>query len=111
MADIGPEEQKARLQTQLEELKAKYLAAAHALQTGIKVMQEQFGSECGTPKHLRVGVNLRAVDIAGLTNLLMKKGVITELEYYIAINETLDAEVKHYEEVLTEKYGREVKLA
>lgn len=62
----------------------RYTAAGHAIQSGVAI-QHATGSEDGSPKHLRVGVNLRAVDHAGLVKLLIDKGIITEVEYYEAM--------------------------
>ena len=89
-------------QERREELTKRYEAAVHAVQTGVAIDQAQ-GSQDGSPKHLRVGVNLRATDAVGLVNLLIKKGVISEEEYLVAICESAEAEVRRYEELLTRR--------
>lgn len=69
----------------------RYEAAAHAMQTAVKVelnhtLQDQRTSDPVTlleyfVKHLRVGNNARASDHAALVNLLIKAGVFTMAEY------------------------------
>lgn len=93
----------------LEEYRNRYHAAAHAMQTGVKIDQEG-GSKDGTPKHLRVGVNSAMVDSAALAKLLMDKGIITELEYARTLAEGMEAERARYEKLLTERYGKKITL-
>lgn len=95
-----------------EELQAKLdmvEALGHAVQSGVKFDQES-GSECGSPKHLRVGVNLRACDHAAVVRLLIDKGIITEEEYYDSLIAEYKREIERYESVLTQRFGRTVKL-
>lgn len=84
-----------------------YEEAAHGVQSAIRyrliksrghypssesVMSDDFAS----PKHLRVGIDLRASDAAGLARLLIDKGLFTEEEYVeymrLAANEELARE-------------------
>lgn len=78
---------------------ARYHAAMHAMQTGVRVEQE-LGSEDGTPKHLRVGVNSALVGNSALASLLIAKGVITLDEYQRAQADEMRNEQKRYEERL-----------
>jgi hypothetical protein len=104
---------------QIDELKTRYAAACHAMQSGVAAMMHwevehtdtNPMSHAHSPKHLRVGVNSALVDSAALGMLLVKKGVITELEYYTAITEGMETEVRKYEKELSECYGRTVNLA
>jgi hypothetical protein len=80
----------------VEEFTIKYEQLAHAIQTGV-AYNHNFGSEDGTPKHLRTGVNLIMTDHASLVELLTKKGIITESEYFEAVIEGLNKEVARYE--------------
>lgn len=92
-----------------DELKARYIALAHAVQTGVKYDLEQ-GSQSGTPKHLRVGVNVAMRDLASLVELLISKGLITETEYLTALVDGMQQEVKRYEAELSEKLGAKITL-
>ena len=82
----------------------RYLAALHAMQTGVAIEQAR-GSRDGEPKHLRVGVNTAMVDHAGLAQLLISKGLITEDEYTAAIADAMEAEVARYEQRIQEQVG------
>ena len=88
----------------------RYLAAAHAMQTGVKYEQESLGSDDGSPKHLRVGINTAMTDHSSLVRLLIAKGVLTWDEYEQAICEGMEAEKQRYEEVLSKKTGARITL-
>lgn len=77
-------------------LRAEWESLAHAMQAGVAFEQAR-GSEDGTPKHLRVGINAALSDHGALVALLIRKGVITELEYLDAIVEQMRDEVRAYE--------------
>lgn len=82
--------------------RARYLAACHAMQTGVQLEITRKG-EAGAGanhKHLRVGVNVALCDHAALAALLVNKGVITREEYTEAIAETMEAEVERYKTAL-----------
>ncbi len=93
----------------LKALKARYLAAAHAVQSGIVLDLEQ-RPESGSPKHLRVGNDMRAADAAGLAKLLIAKGVFTEAEYYAAMAEAAEQEQARWEATLSARHGARIKL-
>lgn len=86
----------------------RYLKAAHAMQSGVAMKQNLGEAEC-IPKHLRVGVNSAMCDTAALAKLLIAKGVITEEQYYKAVADEMEAEVKRYEARLG-RAGLDVKL-
>lgn len=88
----------------------RYHAAAHAMQTGVAVDQSR-GSNDGTPKHLRVGINAAMADHAGLADLLIEKGLFTREEYVKAIADSMEREKKRYEDHLQSRYGLKVTLA
>ena len=92
----------------LEEKRTKYLQLCHAMQSGVAAKMNRDNSDT-LPKHLRVGVNFAMVDSAALATLLMKKGIITEEEYYDALIERMQAEVAAYEAWLNESYGANTK--
>lgn len=83
----------------LDDEYARYRAALHAMQTGVKLDHEA-GSQDGTPKHLRVGLNGIMCDHAALVKLLEAKGIITEAEYATAIADEAELEVGRYRERL-----------
>lgn len=99
----------------LEEKKQKYLDLVHAMQSGVAAkMGHDGGARAGeaSPKHLRVGVNSAMVDIDALSSLLVEKDIITEDEYYDVLIVHMEAEIKMYEDYLSEKIGgAAIKLA
>jgi hypothetical protein len=88
----------------IDEDRERYFRAAHAMQSGVAADQAM-GSDDGSPKHLRTGVNSALTNQAGLVNLLIAKGVFTEEEYVKAIADEMEAEVKRYEDRLSEGRG------
>lgn len=89
---------------QIAALKAEWHQLAHAMQTGVGFDQST-GSDDGSPKHLRVGVNVALSDHGALVKLLIDKGLITEVEYMQAIVEGMRLEVQRYEKRMSEKNG------
>jgi len=84
----------------------RYAKAAHAMQTGVKMIQNFEHSEMSShntfeasdsPKHLRVGVNAIMCDHTALVKLLINKGLFTGLEYATALADEMELEVKRYE--------------
>lgn len=78
-----------------------YKEAAHGVQSAVRYRMETqttypIDYRFTGPKHLRVGLDLRASDAAGLARLLIDKGVFTEEEYVeyvrLAANEELARE-------------------
>jgi hypothetical protein len=88
----------------VEEFSAEYTRLAHAVQTGV-AYEHQYGSQDGTPKHLRTGLACSMSDIGALGRLLIAKGVVTEAEYFEAILDGLRREIAAYELRLTERLG------
>jgi hypothetical protein len=95
----------------IDQLKQRYFELMHAMQSGV-AFSEQAGIDYGStsPKHLRVGINSAMVNDAALTTLLLKKGIITEEEYWTALVEQLEKEVEAYKQTLSEHYGASVDL-
>ena len=90
----------------IEQEGERYAKAAHAMQSGVKMIQNFEHSEMSShstfeasdsPKHLRVGINATMCDEAALVKLLVKKGLFTQLEYVTAIVDEMESEVKRYE--------------
>lgn len=69
------------------EFTRRYHAAAHGCQSATAFLMQSLGaSSAGADqKHLRVGLSMTLVDSAAMAQLLMRKGVITEIEYLEAI--------------------------
>lgn len=94
------------------ELERRWLAAGHAVQTGVKTDIELNGEDGAgaSPKHLRTGVNMAMADHAALARLLVAKGVISDEEYRRAIAEGAEQEQERYEKMLSAQFGRKVTL-
>jgi hypothetical protein len=88
----------------IEDDRARYEAAAHAMQTGV-ALEMAAGSRDTESKHLRVGVNSALCDVTALARLLIEKGVITEEEYYKAEADEMEREVERYEKRLPSEIG------
>ena len=82
----------------------RYLAAMHAMQTGVAYELARDPSS-GTPKHLRVGVNTAMCDHAALVRILVAKGIVTDAEYATAIADEMEREKQRYEEKINEMYS------
>ena len=93
-----------------EEQQLKYQALCHAMQTGVATDHAQ-GSNDGSPKHLRVGINSAMVEHSALIRLLVRKGLFSDEEYAEALIEAMQEEVTRYEMMLSERTGARIKLA
>jgi hypothetical protein len=92
------------------EQRARYHAAAHAVQSGVAHELEAIDPSSGSPKHLRTGVNLLFCGASAMVKLLVAKGIITEAEYDDALIAEIEAEQTRYEARLSEHHGRPVRL-
>ncbi len=92
-----------------DDFHTRYMAAAHAIQTGVAYTLE-YDPSSGTPKHLRTGLDLRAAEHGALARLLIAKGVFTEDEYLEAIVLAVEEEKRAYEERLKQHYGGKTKI-
>jgi hypothetical protein len=83
-------------QKKMDELRQRYMRAAHAMQTATAFQIENLGDfKAGSDhKHLRVGVNSSMADTNALGALLIGKGLITELEYMEAITLGMEQEAE-----------------
>lgn len=91
----------------LEQSRARYMNAAHAMQSGVAYMADP---DDASPKHTRVGINSALVNSDGLATLLIAKGIITQEEYSTAMADAMEREVQRYTEECSDKAGRPVKL-
>lgn len=94
--------------SQLEKLQTAYLAACHAMQTGVKTM-ESFNPE--TEVQLRIGLNVAMSSHGALVGLLVEMGVFTEEEIYSKMIEYMQREVARLEGELTESTGGDTKFS
>ena len=98
-----------KTEQRLTELRAEYERQLHKMQAGV-AFDIGNGGSAHLPKHLRVGVNSAMVNNAAMAALLIKKGVITELEYYEQMVESMKKEADEYERELSQRLGRKVTL-
>lgn len=88
----------------------RYTAAAHAMQSGVAAKMERDPGET-RPKHLRTGVNSAMVENSALVKLLIGKGILTDEEWAHALADGMEAEVRLYEQWLSERLGTTITLA
>lgn len=91
----------------VKELQEEYFGLLHAVQSGVAADPAH---DSLAPKHLRTGLNGVLCDHGALVDLLIRKGLITEQEYWEASVKMLKTEVARYEEELSEKFGKPVTL-
>lgn len=96
-------------QSRIDGYAVRYSAAMHAVQSGV-AMEHARGSNDGSPKHLRVGINSCMITEQGLAQLLMDKGLFTLEEYHKYVAEAAEQEKLRYEAALSEQLGRKVTL-
>lgn len=89
--------------------KLSYQEAVHGVQSGIALELER-GSECATPKHLRVGVNVAMCDHAALVKILIAQGLFTEEEYVAAITDEMNLELDREETRVNQAYGAQDRI-
>jgi hypothetical protein len=77
----------------------RYFQLMHAMQSGVALHMQRDPKETD-PKHLRVGINSSLISNGALVQLLIEKGVITDLEFWEKLNEFVERDVKKYEELL-----------
>ncbi len=93
----------------IDELRERYLAALHAVQTGIEY-KRQYDRSFVNEKHMRVGVDSAHITDAAIQRLLIAKGIITYEELMEVLVIEAEAEQARYEAELSAHYGRPVRL-
>lgn len=86
----------------------RYLRLCHAMQSGVKFDQETNPPQPESLKHLRVGVNTALVANGVVVDFLIKKGLVTEGEYFKALADGMQREVDRYEKRLSDRLGKPV---
>ena len=83
----------------------RYHAAAHAMQSAVTTELGLDGPNTAacSPKHLRVGINSAFVSHQALVELLLKKKIISDVEYYEAQAEAMEKEVERYKQIFRER--------
>ncbi|GAB3884445.1 hypothetical protein [Terrabacter terrigena] len=97
--------------TTIDDSNRRYLAAMHAMQSGVAMEMQDPTIKATDPKHLRVGVNSAQVGQAALAQLLIARGIFTLDEYLEALAVEAEAEAERYRARLSAKLGIEVHLA
>lgn len=87
----------------------RYQAAMHGVQSGV-AHSEHAHPKLFSPKNTRVGITSCQVTDEGLATLLLKKGIITEVEYHEAVADAAEREKKRWEEDLSQRTGIVVRL-
>lgn len=95
---------------ELDKLKARYYALAHAVQSGVG-LRIQTDLKHANPKHLRTGLNMAMCEHGALMQVLLEKGVVTEEEYYTAVMEMLEKEIESYQKWTEKNLGMKVHFA
>ena len=88
----------------------RYLAAAHAMQSGVAAKMRYDPNET-SEKHLRTGVNSAMVETSALVKLLISKGIITEAEWYAELADAMEREKEAYEKALHNILGTRITLS
>lgn len=96
----------------MRDLGLTYNQAAHGIQSAVRfemtkegVPDEAQDAVIKMLKHLRVGVDMRASDAAGLATLLIGKGVITVDEYIEHMRQAANEELARYTDHIRKEHG------
>ncbi len=87
----------------------RYQRHMHGMQAGVAIDVAD-GEKNIEPKHLRVGVNSAMVESSALAQLLISKGVITQVEYLEALANGAEAEHRSYEKTISERKNARISL-
>lgn len=88
----------------------RYNSALHAVQSGLAIWMN-IDADLFSPKHMRVGIDATKADMGGLANLLIKKGLITLVEYHEAMADGMEQEKLRWERDLSAYFKKTVTLA
>ena len=89
----------------------RYMAAMHAMQTGVMWQMQDPSVKETEPKHLRVGVNSALIDSGALARVLIKKGIITMDDWEVALADLAEEEVADYTRRVRTQVGTHITLA
>ena len=99
-----PEGQPMTDAARIADATARYNASLHGVQTGVAYVMEKVSAPT-SPKHLRVGVDSAMSTHKALAELLMAKGVFTEVEYIEALAKATEEERLAYEDRVNRLYA------
>lgn len=91
-------------------LQRQYIKLTKKMQSGVAAKMATGVDQAHEGKHLRVGVNSAMVSDAAVVELLIAKGIITELEWWQALVRRMEKEVDGYEQDLSKILGKEIRL-
>ena len=116
------------MKNRIEVLQQRYMAALHAVQTGIEY-RRQYDRKFVEEKHLLVGIvsnevtdaaqnellirariTERQMEQAALARLLIAKGIFTEEQYIEVLAKEAEKEKATYERELRQHYGAKITL-
>jgi hypothetical protein len=92
-----------------DKLFQEYLRHAHGVQAGVG-MKLELDPTFGTAKDIRTGVDASKADMGGLVNLLITKGVFTDVEYMEAVAASMKQEHQRWEEEISQMLGTDTVL-
>jgi hypothetical protein len=92
-----------------DELYDEYVRQGHAVQSGV-AMRLQLDPTFATTKDMRTGIDTSKADMGGLVELLIQKGIFTDIEYMEAIVASMRAERERWEADIGARLGRPVSL-
>lgn len=82
-----------------------YETAAHGVQSAIKYEKQNDPRSADTEiKHLRVGIDMRAAEHAGLIKLLIDAGIFSEATYIETMRLAANEELARYTEHVRKKF-------
>jgi hypothetical protein len=87
-----------------EELFDQYIELAHSVQAGVGTRIE-LDPTFATKKDMRTGIDTQKADMSGLVNLLIMKGVFTDVEYMEAIVASMKQEKELWEAEISKMLG------
>ena len=88
---------------------ARYTTAAHQMQSGVAAMMRYDEKEI-QEKALRVGVNSAMVEHSALAQILISRGIITDIEYMRHLALAMESEAESYRERCKFHMGKDVEL-
>jgi hypothetical protein len=97
------------LEERMEAAKQRYLAAAHAVQSGVMAKMKHDKSFVSR-KQMRTGIDCQKADMEGLVTLLISKGIISEVEYMEALAVSMERERQRWEQEISNLVGTPVTL-
>jgi hypothetical protein len=104
LSDDANERMSDKDKVRFDELFQEYVRHAHGVQAGVR-MKLELDPAFGTVKDIRTGLDTSKADQGGLVNLLIVKGVFTDVEYMEAIVTSMKQEHRRWEEEISQTLG------